>query len=731
MEGGLFMKLTRSLCCSAAIVLPALFANGIAYAQQAETSDNGVLADVVVTAQKRVQNLQSVPISVTAISGDSLNAARITTLMQLNTVTPGLNVRADAGAFQPAIRGIGTSSTVVENPVALYIDGVYLPQQREGMRQLEDIEQVAILKGPQGTLFGRNATAGVIQITTKTPSHNFGVRAYAEVDNYATAKAAGYVTGGITDALAGSLSASYTTQERGWGKDPVNGRDTFKTLHEFTIRSKLLFEPGPDTRITLAGDYMNMRRLDNSRQPYQSLPLLAFPGTGPLGSVYDSYGGADSFNAFDGGGVSLTVNQDFSFAKFVSITSYRNGKGDYQFDNSSVPQPFFVVQSPSSPSRDFTQEIQLLSPDEGKLRWVLGAFYFHYSNAANPIIRNFGGIFTPAATSAAMTTTSATETTESVAPFGELNWELFSDTHLTLGARHTYERRTLDNGKVVTVQVGGAVVTSLFPKPPLVVREPTYRIALDHAFTDDILGYVSFNTGIKSGGFNTVSPANPSYLPEKLAASEIGLKSELFDRRVRLNIAAFNYDYTNLQVIQFVGLTQTVVNGPEANLYGLEVDAKAQITPALQASGGFTLEHSEFTNFNGAAFSIPKPAGGATIIPGNATGNRLPLAQKFSATAALDYHKELSAGALDFNVTGNYNGDFYFEADNFLRQRPYFLLNTSLKWTLPGDKFYLSAWGKNLLDEEVQTKAQTQTLGYPVTYGQAPLTFGVTAGASF
>ena len=689
---------------------------------------SGGLQEIVVTAQKRSENLQTVPIAVTAASGAELTSRGITSSLQLNTVAPGLNIRTTAGSFQPSIRGVGTSSNVVENPVALYIDGVYLPQQREGLRQLEDIEQIAVLKGPQGTLFGRNATGGVIQITTLAPSHTAGGEVKAEVDEYATLRGSAYLTGGLTDTLAGSISASYAHQGNGWGKNLATGDDTFKLDHDFAARAKLLFEPTSATSITLIADYMNRKELSNDFQPYHGLPL-SIPGSGPLKSVYDTNSAVDGINAFKGGGVSLTVDQDLSFAKLVSITSYRRGTGSYQFANAPVPQPYFIVESPNSPNEDYTQELQLISPKTGRFNWVVGTFYYHNSLGANPIYRFFGGPFTPAPTSASRTTTNATEITESVAPFAQASWEFLPRTTLTGGVRYTYEKRTLEDASVVSTLVNGTSLTSTIPEKRLTIRKPTFRAALDHRFSESVLGYFSFNTGIKSGGFNSVSPANPAYLPEKLTAYEVGLKTELFDRRVRLNLAGFYYNYTNLQVIQFVGVTQTVVNGPAAKLYGLDADFEAQITHGLRASGGFELEHTEFSNYPGAVFSTPKPSGGALIFAGDATGDRLPLAQKFTATAALDYHTDVSRGALDFNITTNYNGGYFFEADNFLHQKAYVMLNSSLKFKPAGTRIGITLFGKNLFNEKVITQASTQSIGYPATFGSAPRTYGI--GVSF
>ncbi|QUT05583.1 TonB-dependent receptor [Sphingobium phenoxybenzoativorans] len=338
-------------------------------------SDTG-LQDIVVTAQKRAENLQRVPIAVTAASGPELTARGITSSMQLNTVAPGLNIRTTAGAFQPSIRGVGTSSNFVENPVALYIDGVYLPNQREGMRELNDVSQIAVLKGPQGTLFGRNATGGVIQITTAAPSETFSAKAKAEIDNYGTVRTSAYATGGLTPGVSASLGIAYATQDEGWGKNLTTGNDTFKLRHDFSARGKIKFELGADTEATLIGDYMDRSELTNAFQPYNG-STLAFPGGVAVSlprptSVHDGYG-VDSYNNFKGGGVSLTAEHNFSFAQLLSITSYRQNKYSYQFDNSAVPGAFFVVTSPKTRAKSFTQEVQLISTKSGPLTWVLGA----------------------------------------------------------------------------------------------------------------------------------------------------------------------------------------------------------------------------------------------------------------------------------------------------------------------------------------------------------------------
>ena len=200
---------------------------------------------------------------------------------------------------------------------------------------------------------------------------------------------------------------------------------------------------------------------------------------------------------------------------------------------------------------------------------------------------------------------------------------------------------------------------------------------------------------------------------------------------MRLNVGGFFYNYDNLQVTQFVGVSQTIVNGAKAHLYGLDVDFNARVTPEISLSGGLEVLHTRFVSYPNAVGSVPKATGGATLIAVDAKGNRIPQAQPVAATLAVDYEKPVSFGTLHANVTGNYNGDYKFEADNFLAQRAYTLLNASLAWRSHDDHYSVTIWGRNLLDRIVLNNASSQAIGYPVSYGQPPRTVGVTGKVSF
>ena len=734
----------RTSCSTIAIL--AMSVSGTAWAQntpavqQADApSPSGQLEDIVVTAQKRSQNLQDVPLAITAVTGATLAATGVTDTAALNLVVPGITVRIRNGDFQPSIRGVSTGAGNVENPVALYIDGVYYPNQREGLRELNDIEQIAVLKGPQGTLFGRNATGGVIQITTRAPSREFTGSVGASIESYATVRGNAYLSGPLGDTLAASLSGTYVKQFDGYGKNFTTGRDTYRLDHNWSLRGKLLFTPAPGTNITLIADYGRRSGLEGTY--YRPFPgtRLAVPDTTPP-NVYDSVINYDPVRYVNGGGVSLNIEHEFDFARLTSITSYRHTLSHTNIDADASPLTIFHVDGGLNDNKDVTEELQLTSLRGSKVNWAVGAFYFGADNRVKNFSLTFGGPFTPLPTSTRQIAGNGREETQSIAPFGQVDFEVLPDTRLTLGGRYTYERRELNVTQSATL-VNGTVIPVLASVlgAEKTVRKFTYRVALDHKFSERVLGYASYNRGFKSGGFNIINPANPAYNPEQLDAYEVGLKSEFADRRVRLNLAGFYYDYKDVQVVQIVNLpgstagVQLITNGAKAQLYGLDADLEAQLAPGLTLTAGLELLHNEFTDFRNSVISTarPAPAGGVIQTTGDVTGNRLPGAQNVSGNVALSYTRPVSFGELNFNASESYNGSYYFEPDNVLKQKPFNLVNMSVGWTSSDKKLSASLFVRNLLDEKVLASGASIGIGFMQVAFNPPRIFGASAGVKF
>jgi iron complex outermembrane receptor protein len=293
--------------------------------------------------------------------------------------------------------------------------------------------------------------------------------------------------------------------------------------------------------------------------------------------------------------------------------------------------------------------------------------------------------------------------------------------------RYTYERRSLDglesgtlNG-VVPVQLANLQTST-------VTQTPTWRIALNHDFSDNVHGYISYNRGFKSGGYNVTAPTLAPYLPEKLDAYEIGLKTQFFDRRLTVNTAFFYYDYTNIQVSRFINGSPEVYNGGRAKLYGLDVDVTARITNRFTLSGGVELEHSEFTSFPNSDYFFSCATPYPTVCSLSAVGNQLPQTPTASETINADYRLPLTKGELNFNLNADLSSGYYFTPSNELRQGPYGLLNGSIRWT--DGKYTISVWGKNLTNNILPISENPAPTALAVAYGP-PRTFGVTVGTKF
>lgn len=705
--------------------------NSLQDAQTSGPAEGGQATDeIVVTAQRRAQNLQDVPISITAASQETLAAAAVTQTSELNVIAPSLSLRTAGGAFTPYIRGIGTFSNVVENPVALYIDGVYYPQQREGLRPLNDIEQVAILKGPQGTLFGRNATGGVIQITTRKPSFDFEGSVTASLDNYALLETGVYVTGPLASKVAFSVSANYSEQFDGYGTNLTTGRDNYLLDHLYALRGKLLFEPGSDTSITLVADYMDRKDRNNSFQAYNAnfadYSFLGLPLPPKPRNRYDTLENGTAFSYSKGGGVSLTVEHDFGFAEFLSISAYRDLKGGAIFWPYASPLNPFSVDYRGAPSKMYSQEFQL-SGENDRLNWLVGAYYFNYTNASLPTTVAFN---TPPFSLSGLQKIDnfGEEKAESFAPFGQIDWEFIEGTTLTLGARWTYEKRKADMQTDITRRLGPPVPIRVADvQEETTFKEPSFRVVLSHDFTRDLLGYVSFNTGFKSGGFNIVNASNSAYAPEKLDAYEAGFKYQARDGRVTLNGAVFYYDATDVQVVNYAGGVANISNGAAAELYGLELDMSLELTTEFTLNTSVLLEHTEFIRFQPATVFTPVGNGRYIVNPnGDASGARLPQAPEMTGRIALDWNRELNSGArIHANVSAAYTGDYLiYPGAPDLIQGDYVMLNATLRYNLPNTDLSITLFGKNLLDEAVLAFPIAQEFGHDANYAP-PRTFGI------
>lgn len=738
-------KLLLSSAGAMALLASGAHAQEQAASQPAAAADDSVgIQDIVVTAQRRSERLQSVPISVNAATGARLAAVGIQSSQDLSVITPGLTIPQTSGYTQPHIRGVGTTSNGpgVENPVATYIDGVYIASAPSSLLTLNNIDRIEVLKGPQGTLFGRNSTGGLIQIVTKDPKQEASAAFNLTYGNYKTIIADTYVTGGLTDALSADVALRYEHQGDGFGTNLFNGKEVGKLDHDFAGRVKFLYDAGTGTKVRLALDYADR----DSNRDIQHLGTqypgpfnnAFFGGPFPMGGTYDVNQNYEFRNKLKSGGASLQINQDLGKVALQSITAYRKSEFQFNLDLDLLPIDGFTAYSKAKFTQ-VSQELQLSSNDDGPLKWVAGLYYFHSKDGWQPIVIGIGaGVNQQAPGVPLQIIDQNYQKTNALAGYAQATYEVLPDTNVTLGGRYNYERKTVSGTETITA-FGTPIATGPFPRPGLGIptkisfKRFNYRVAIDHKFAPDILGYISYNTGFKSGGFVLAKVDAQPFKPEDIKAAEVGLKTQFFDRRVRLNVAAFHYDYKNIQVQRFDAGSQLIYNGAKARMYGVDVDGEVILARGLSVNGGFSYIHDRFKSFPLADFIIPVP--GCTPPPGGicpyeAAGNKLPQTPTTTFNIGGDYKVDTSIGTIALNATYYRTGKFFGAPDNVAFQKAYDLINASVSWTDTEGNLSVKLWGKNLGKTKYTTSLIEGFTGLDVSLGY-PRTYGVTAGYKF
>ena len=723
--------LLKSVILSSAATFPAIamaqVATTSAAQQQAAAASSGGVEDIVVTAQRRSERLQDVPIAVTAVTANRLAATRIENASDLAALTPSLTVPATQAYFQPRIRGVGTLAfgPGIENPIATYIDGVYLAQANSSLLSFTDVERVEVLKGPQGTLFGRNATGGLIQILTRDPTPGLGGSANFSYGNYQRIQSDASISGG-SDTLSGIVSGFYRYQGDGYGTNFATGQDTNRQTRDYGARAKIMLTPTEGTVIRLSGDYVHSEgTYSDLRPPKGEKPLF---GSIVPGTVWDTNTDYQLNNRYNGGGVTLNVQQELGDLRLTSISAYRTSKYEYNLDYDNSPNPFLKIDNVET-SEQVSQELQLGSGPGSNISWLVGAYFFHFKGAFDPSTISFAGpvVGIPPVTSISF---DGNQKGTSYAGFGQVTIPLGDKTRLTGGIRYNTERRTLDVTQSLAI-LGLPTTIDLPFTGDATFNKLTFRVALDHKFTPDILAYASFNRGFKSGGFNVLTPDEPDYKPETLDAYEVGFKMELFDRKLRINPSFFYYQYENLQLPFFTASGQVgLANGPSAKLYGADLDFEIAPSANVRVFGGASFIHDRFGTYTDAVVSTPVGGGAYVQSLGDATGNQLPFTSKFSGNVGIEYGIPTSVGK--FTVSGNYsyNDGYFLEVDNGARQTSFDQLSGSIGWFADEKRLSVSVWGKNLTNSEVYTQFSTAPQGRAGSF-QPPRTYGITIGTKF
>lgn len=698
-------------------------------AKTASSDERYSLVEIVVTAERRAQRAQDVPLALTTFSGDQIQPGAVADLKDIALKTPNFTLNQyNIAEPQLYLRGIGSTldSAASDPTVSVFVDEVYIARPGASSFDLYDLDRIEVLRGPQGTLYGRNVTGGAVSVYTKAPAEQYEAKFGVTVGNYDLSVLRGYVSGPVSDTVRGKISFSRTDRD-GYSRNIDNGQE-LDDAHNFSTRGQLLVDLSDQTRLTLGadlsrdrtnGDCRHITYFDKGDQAFNgafngvTIAALAQEGiTGPreCGQKWVQFANRDTW------GVNARLVHDMGWATLTSITGYRRNDFEWKQELTGMdvpPGPLSVADNEGEKSWQLTQELRL-SGERERLDWVVGAFGFREDvdrfakvpqrfSATSPILPNV--LRDRHWTQAAKAT--------SVAAFGQATWEFVPNLSLTVGGRYTYDKKEIDQW----FWQSGVVVYDLKDLEKSWKRF-TGRASLDWKITDDVMAYFTFSQGYKSGVFISQSivpnPAATPLEPEKAENYEVGIRTEFLDNRVRVNVTAFDLNVRDLQLFRLVGFDLRSEN-TDAKVQGLEADI------AVAPARGLTL---------GASLSVmdPKYSGGTF------DGNRLARAQKTRLVLDGSYEYTMSNGAgLVFGASYTRSGRYFMESTNVdVSSVPVAeLFDASIKYVGGSDRWDVTVWGRNLTDELIIRHSIVGAVGGSVQLYQPPRTFGATLNLRF
>lgn len=768
----------------------------------AATVRDAEATDIIVTAQRREQALLDVPVSVAVVSSEALADSNFTTVADIQFLSPGVNYNANfGGGFN--VRGVGTQSLLMtaEQSVAVVIDDVIqsLPEVSfagPSYQSLVDIQRVEVLKGPQGTLFGKNSSAGVIHLVTANPesgaSTAFGSISYASNNEI---NAEGVANLPIGDTMALRIATGFQKRD-GFVTNRFNNKDLW-AYERFSLRGKLLWEPIPDLRVLLSAEYRSLEddanglwTLRNCGSGFGTFsPCRELAAFGVVPSPKNLAVAVEGANyteqtswAFSG-----RIDYDLGNATLTSITAYRDLVQPISLDTDGTTRAVYSRNENESGGNQFTQELRI-NGDVGAINYTLGAFYHEstpYQKGLNggtlnllpdnsPIFVTLNSIG-PFANQGYGSWVKAD--ISSWAVFGQVEAQVLENLTLIAGGRYTSDvvRQTIDYFDIpwlcrVAFASGGACHTTPLPLSSGEARVDadkfTYKLTAKYDLSDNANVYATYATGYK--GPMISHPANRPQLllrPETSEAFEVGLKASLFEKAVNLNLSAFQVDYKDFQGQQRVGVAPvffyTTTNAGGLKTSGIEGDVTWRATPELTLGLSAAYVPTEFTEFAVQCFdrytNPATPVGECTYVqPGlpagspaqfNAAGYPLIYSPELTWGVSLDYQRPISGDRmLSATATYNYRGETYgIVADPNTLNPGFGLLNAQVSLSSSDDRWKLSVFGRNLLDEyfvagifrtplDAGTYNSTplSTIGYSnIPAMDASRTFGVKLGLYF
>lgn len=722
----------------------ALAAPGVAWAQSgADAEASSGMDEIVITATKREESLQDVAIAVTALSAEQLRNEAITDLSQIAAQVPSFTFQSqNSMESEMFIRGVGSvrlNGATADPSIGTFFNEVYIGRRGSATPPLFDLARVEVLRGPQGTLFGKNIVGGAINLISATPQANFGAGGSLSLGNYSSVLAEGYVTGPLAENLAGRL-AFYRETHDGFAENIVYGQE-LEDKDSTAARLSLLWDPTSNISVSLIADYSTDSAGGPSRHAVDN-PFVAGTGGITAGIPSDPRINMSPYEQYayrDTAGLTGRLEWDLGNVSLTYLSAYRYGLADGRWTQAGAGSPPSLTDSTLTQHEMYqgvTQEIRLSSDDDSRFRWIAGLYYL--DEYVKRTSRNTAISFLPGGPGGVRDSLDGDNMflgysdTRSFAAFGEVEYDILDNLTLSVGGRYTRDEKELDTAAVIFSY--GPAGDILSPAPLQSAydisvgdewSEFTPRVALEWRASDNILLYASYAAGYKGGGWqgataNAIAAAT-AYDPEAAATYEIGFKADWFNNRLRTNIAVFHTDFTDLQVelLDDVNLTLVVANAADAVIEGLEFEVRGMPTDWLTLFASGSLLNAEYKDYI-------DPLRGLDY-----SDNQIQRTPDYQFTVGADLRHGLTDGLdLIANLNYSYQDQMFWGPDNTNFEDGYGILNGRIGIGAADGQWTVSLWGKNL-DDELYRTSIIPFAGDEVSVFGAPRTYGVRVSGRF
>ena len=684
---------------------------------------------IVVTARKQPESLIDVPASVSVLTAGGLESARLVTFADVTGVIPNVALSGGIGGQlqgQVAIRGITTlvRNIGVESGIGIYVDGVYIGRPEAYNQELLDVAQVEVLRGPQGTIFGKNTVAGVFNITSGSPTSDLSGNARLEGGNFGLVRAQATLSGPLSgDAMTGRLSLGYARRD-GFYPHVSGGRDADST-DLFSWRGALALKPSEAVSLTLRTDGLR----DRSTPGFFSATDIGVPGAPSSLPPRSIDNNRPNMLRRDIAGFSLTTVAELGGTTLTSISAYRRSRYAASVDDDQRQVDLLATDDFGDRSELWSQELRLSGKAGDSLSYLAGLYFLDQTTRTDRALAIGMGLGIPGAP---RLTTRGRVATRSYAAFGTIDWRLAERLTLSAGIRYTYERKAVrfvqdDETGIFTFL--GLPDISFAAKSDDQDVSPT--LSLSYAASPGVRLYGRVARGFKSAAFNVDLAASATGLvagPEHATTYEAGVKADFAGKRFNVALTGFHTDYDDLQVAQITGGGTVLGNAGAASVDGFEVELTARPVDGLSLEGSAGYADAKYDRFDNCA--APQSEGGGAR---NCAGKQLTGAPRFTAHGAVEYLQPTAFGSVTGRVEANHQSSVYFEPTNSdrFRGRARSLLNARLSLRLPA--WTASLWVENLTDETYETYRDDRTaLGVLRTtaYGP-PRTYGATVSTQF